>query len=281
MRRLLSPTTGRTVIVPIDDSLINGPTQGLERMGPKIEQIVQYPPDAIMGFLGSFRNFPELLAKVPGILNLTASTIRSHHTRKMLVSTVSQALQLGVDGVAVHINISSKYESEMLHTLGSIAQECNDVGMPLLSIVYARSEGKNGDENYDNVKQTNKEEYTKLIAHAARVAVELGADIVKTQYTGDPDTFLFIVEACSPIPVVVAGGPIVEMNDMLKVAYEVVCAGGAGVSFGRNIFSRANPQPYIAALKMIVHEGATPEEAVERTKSVQNITTQRSTRSKL
>jgi len=270
MQRLFSAVSGKIVLVPLDDSLIDGPTQGLEILSSKVELIVQNPPDAIMGFAGLFRNFSNLLSHIPAILNLTASTIRSQHTRKKLIGTVKQALTLGMDAVAVHVNLTSRFEPEMLSTLGAVADECYFFGMPLLGIMYPRSEKEHGDENYDDLKQTDRGKYTELVAHAARVGIELGADIIKTQYTGDSDSFRFVVEACDPVPVIVAGGPIIEVNSMLQIAYDVVTAGGAGISFGRNVFSRSDPRSHILALRAIVHDRISPETALRRYKCENN-----------
>jgi DhnA family fructose-bisphosphate aldolase class Ia len=260
--RLFSLKSGRIVIVPVDDSLIGGPSHGLEKLGKKLEQIVEFPPNAIMGFAGLFRHYSDLLKKVPCILNLTASTVKSTHTRKILVGSVKQAVQLGIEAIAIHVNITSIYESEMLHTLGVISEECENFGVPLLAIMYPRSENKDGDENYVNLKEHNRREYMYLVAHAARVGLELGADVIKTQYTGDPESFSFVVDACKPVPIVAAGGPAVEPTAMLQMAYDIISAGAAGVSFGRNIFGRVNPQEHILALCAIVHDGATPADAI-------------------
>ena len=173
INRLFSPVTHKTVIVPLDDGLINGPAQGLEKFEPKIEKIIQNPPDAIIGFSGLFRNYAKLLLGVPGILNLTASTIRSKHTQKVLIGTINQALMMGLDAVAVHVNIGSKFEPEMLRILGNIALECDTLGMPLLAIMYPRSECNGVDENYEDLKHNNIQQYTELVAHAARVGSQL------------------------------------------------------------------------------------------------------------
>ena len=92
--------------------------------------------------------------------------------------------------------------------------------------------------------------------------MELGADLVKTQYTGCADSFRTVVDACSPIPVVAAGGPKVDLQHMLELAAGVVSAGGAGVSFGRNIFSREDAAAALRALKLVVHQGMPPEQAI-------------------
>lgn len=263
MQRLISPVSHRMVLVPLDDSLISGPKMGLDRMDTKIEQIVRGTPDAIMGFSGLFRNYSHLLSHVPGIMNVTASTIRSQHTRKTVVGSVRQALLLGMDAVGVHINIGSKYENEMLGILGDVAKDCENYGMPLLAIMYPRTEGKNGDDNYDEIKQADPRKYAEYVARAVRVGSELGADIIKTQYTGDPKSFRLVVQACEPVPILIAGGPPVPYDSMLKKAYDAINAGASGVSFGRNVFTRKNSGEIVTALKAIVHHNATPEEAIQ------------------
>jgi DhnA family fructose-bisphosphate aldolase class Ia len=262
--RLFSAISGKTIVVPVDDSLIFGPVAGLGHIHTKLRDILRDPPEAVLAFLGLFRTQVEQMSRIGWIVNLTASTSRSQHTRKVLVGTVEQAAQLGVDAVAVHVNITSKYEPEMIRTLGSVAEACEARGMPLLAIMYPRSESNSGDDNYDELKQKDRKQYAELVAHSARVAVDLGADIIKTQYTGDSDSFRTVVEACKPIPIIVAGGPLVETRTMLENAYGAISAGGAGISFGRNVFSRQNSQPFVTALKAIVHEGLTPDQASKR-----------------
>jgi len=264
LSRLLSANSHRTVIVPVDDSLIFGPTAGLEHLASKIQAILSDPPNAVLTFPGLLRSHAQLLSAVGLIVNLTASTGRSQHTRKVQVGTVEHALRLGVDAVAAHVNITSNFESEMIRVLGSVSEQCDTHGMPLLAIMYPRSEVNGADENYDQLKETDRKSYAELVAHAARVGVDLGADIIKTKYTGDPDSFRLVVEAAMPVPVVVAGGPALSPEKMLQVAYEVVSAGGGGISFGRNVFSRTNPGPFVAALKAIVHEEFTVAEALSQ-----------------
>jgi DhnA family fructose-bisphosphate aldolase class Ia len=264
MRRLFSRESGKILVVPLDDSLLAGPTLGLENITKKLAAIMGDPPDAIIGFKGLFINHSDRLAQIAGILNITASTTRSQHTRKTLLGRVEEAVQLGLDGVAVHVNISSKYEHEMIGILGLAARDCESAGMPLVAHMYARSEGENGDNNYEELKRKDSANYAKLVAHAARVGVEAGANIIKTQYTGDPDSFQFVIDACTPIPVIIAGGPPVDAAQMLKMAFGAISAGASGISFGRNVFSRGDPRPFIAALKMIVHDGASDEMALNK-----------------
>lgn len=261
LRRLFHPASRKTIIVPVDDSLITGPTQGLEDLETKISRIIEGKPNAVLCFSGTAARFAHVMADTPRIINLTASTVHSHHTRKVLVTSVEEAFSLDADAVAVHVNVTSRFESLMLKNLGRVAGLCSRFGMPLLAIMYPRREGPSGDDNYDVLKLKNLGEYVGLVAHAARIGFELGADVVKVPYTGDPESFRRVVAACQPVPLVVAGGPRKPVLEVLRMAAEVIEAGGAGVSFGRNIFGRQNPTPWIQALKRIVLEGC-PQESV-------------------
>jgi DhnA family fructose-bisphosphate aldolase class Ia len=101
------------------------------------------------------------------------------------------------------------------------------------------------------------------VKHAARIGAELGADVVKTYYTGDPDSFTEVTESC-PVPVVMSGGPktetAVEFLSTLKGAMD---GGAAGVAVGRNVWQHEDPAAMLAAVKDIVHGGVEPEVAAQ------------------
>ena len=105
-----------------------------------------------------------------------------------------------------------------------------------------------------------------MVAHAARVGAELGADIIKTVYTGDINSFRKVVRGC-PVPIVIAGGPKMATDrDVLQMASDAIKAGAIGVSIGRNIFQHRNPTGMTRALAKIVHEGASVERAMRELK---------------
>lgn len=264
LKRIFSNPSKRIVITPLDDSLLAGPIGGLENLKTKTKMIASAKPDAIIGFQGLIKNFHKDIGDVPTILNLTGSTTRILHTRKTLVGSVELAIQLGADAVAVHVNISSKYETEMLKILGDVSYTCNLYGIPLMGIMYPRTETVDDkDDNYLQLRETDNEKYTELVAHAVRVGVELGVDFIKTQYTGSAESFSKVVQAACQIPVVIAGGVPTDLEHLLNITEDSISAGGAGISFGRNIFSRNNPAEFIAAIKQIVHEGKTAKEIIE------------------
>ncbi len=158
---------------------------------------------------------------------------------------------MGADAVSVHINVGAQDEDKMLATLGKVADECDLFGMPLLAMMYPRGP-----------KITN-EHAPELVAHAARLGAELGADIIKTNYTGDVETFKEVVECC-PVPVVIAGGPKAKTaKDILQMTIESIKAGSAGLSIGRNVFQHENPTAMVKALSAIVHNGASRRSSAE------------------
>ena len=122
--------------------------------------------------------------------------------------------------------------------------------MPLLAMMYTRG------------KKFRSETDPEGIRHAARIAAELGADIVKVNYTGSPKTFAKVVAGC-PIPVVIAGGDkIGDEKQVFRMIREALDAGGRGVAVGRNAFGHAAPVRMTRAIAALVHENASIEKAL-------------------
>jgi len=185
------------------------------------------------------------------IVHLSGSTKWSPDPdRKVQVASVEEAERIGADAVSVHINVGAETESEMLNMLGRVADECDDLGMPLLAMMYPRG------------KEIKNEHAPDLLAHVARLGAELGADIIKTNYTGEIDSFRDIVRGC-PVPVVIAGGPKAkETSDVFEMIVGSLIAGGAGVSIGRNVFQAENPTAMAQAISHLVHKGSSVADAL-------------------
>jgi fructose-bisphosphate aldolase/2-amino-3,7-dideoxy-D-threo-hept-6-ulosonate synthase len=132
-----------------------------------------------------------------------------------------------------------------------VADQCDDSQVPVIAMMYPRGE---------NIKDPVDPE---VVAHVARVGAESGADIVKTVYTGDSRSFREVVRKC-PAPVVLAGGVKVDTDaKILSLAHEVVEAGAIGVTFGRNVFQHPEPTLITKALRRIVIDGGSIQEAME------------------
>lgn len=257
-------TNDKTLVVPVDDSLIFGPKEGLFDLDRTLQEILSTHPNAILGFKRDLELVNEHSINTSFIYNLTASTVLNAHTKKVVIASVADALSAGADCVAAHINFSSQFENEMLHNFALIANECDRLGLPLLAIAYPRKENDDGtDYNYEDLKEKDHEAFAEIVAHCTRVVCELGADIIKTYYTGDAESFKKVIKAACGKPVIIAGGPKVSVEKSLQVAEEAMTAGAAGISFGRNVFNRTNKYKYLIALKEIVLKGSTAQKAFD------------------
>ncbi len=252
IERIMDRAKRRTVIVPLDHGVTVGPLDGLLDMRETVNSIAEGGANAVLMHKGLPRCSHRRRGRDIGlIIHLSASTMLSPFPNaKALVGTVEDALKLGADGVSVHINLGDETESRMLADLGEVAAKADNWGMPLLAMMYAR--GPAIRDPYDPA----------VVAHCARVGEELGADIVKVPYTGDPESFLRVTEACC-IPVVIAGGPkLDDTGDLMRMVHDSVSAGGAGLSVGRNIFQHKSPTRLVEALCKIVHGEWEPDQAL-------------------
>lgn len=252
LERIINRNSRRAVMVPMDHGITLGPIAGLQDMKVTVNSVVDGGANAIIlhkGIVGAgHRGYGE---DVGLILHLSASTALSPDpNEKRLVSSVEEALVMGADAVSVHVNLGAEGEPRMLSDLGRVSKECARWGMPLLAMMYARGEKIRNPFAVENVK------------HAARVAAELGADVVKVVYTGAPESFAEVVDGCH-VPVVIAGGEKVETEEeLLEMVAGSLEAGGIGVSIGRNVFQHPDPAKMVRAISAIAHENASVDDAM-------------------
>ena len=253
LERIINRNTKRTVSAPMDHGVSSGPIRGIINMDETVESISQGGADAILMHKGIVQQGHRGYGKDLGlIVHLSASTsLAPDPNDKVTVTSVEKAIQLGADAVSVHVNLGSDTESQMLQELGEISETCDYWGIPLLAMMYPRGQKVENEHDVEFVK------------HAARVGSELGVDIVKTNYTGDPDSFREVVEGAL-VPVIIAGGPKVETDEeLLTMVKESLSVGGAGVAFGRNLFQAENPGKITRAISEVVHNDLEVEEALE------------------
>lgn len=251
LERIMNRNSGRTVIVPMDHGTTLGPIAGLTAMRNTVDMIVNGGANAIILHKGIVSAGHRGSGKDIGlIVHLSASTVMSPDPNaKVLVCSVEEAIKLGADAVSIHVNLGAATDSEMLGDLGRVSAECHDWMMPLVAMIYTR--GPKISSEFD----------VKYVKHAARVGAEMGADIVKVNYTGSVETFREVVEGC-PVPVVIAGGEKMETDEqVLEMVAGALAAGAAGVSIGRNAFQHRTPDRIVAAISRMVHEGISAPEA--------------------
>lgn len=252
LERIIDRNTKNTIIVPMDHGVSSGPIEGIVGIRSAIDDVAEGGANAVVLHKGMVKAGHRGRGKDIGlIVHLSASTdLSPTKNDKVLVCTVEEAIKLGADGVSVHVNIGADMEREMLKDLGYVAKACEEWGIPLLAMVYGRGKDIN---QYD----------PKVIAHCARIGAELGADIVKVPYSGDPESFRLAVEG-SPVPVVIAGGPKMKTErEVLEMVKGAMQAGARGLSVGRNIFQAKDRVKMVKALVHIVHKGGSVEEAIK------------------
>jgi 2-amino-4,5-dihydroxy-6-oxo-7-(phosphooxy)heptanoate synthase len=246
LHRLFRHPSGRVFVLPLDHSVTDGPITGPEPLDRLVANVSAAGADAVVLHKGRIASIaPERWSNLALIVHLSASTRHaSDPNAKVLVSSVEDALRLGADAIGVHVNIGSETESQQLRDLGSVARDCERWSIPLLAMMYPRGV---------HIKDPNDPE---LLAHVAAIAADLGADIVKTPYTGSPVTMHQVVQSC-PIPLLVAGGPpMASIEELLRYVEQVVGSGAAGVALGRNVFTAADPAEVARRVSAMVHGGA-------------------------
>ncbi|MDD5556760.1 MAG: 2-amino-3,7-dideoxy-D-threo-hept-6-ulosonate synthase [bacterium] len=253
LERIINRASRRTVIVPMDHGMTLGPIPGIRDIKTTIDQVVEGGANAIILHKGMVEAGHRGGGKDVGlIVHLSASTSLSPSPNaKVLVCSVEEAIRLGADAVSVHVNLGDAMDTAMIRDTGDVSRACRRWGMPLLAMMYTRGE------------KIKSQFSVECVRHAARVGAELGADIVKVNYTGDPASFREVVEGC-PVPVVIAGGEKVETDkDLFRMVAGALDAGAAGVSIGRNAFQHEDPIRMVQAIGRMTHDGWDLERALK------------------
>lgn len=240
----------RTVIVPMDHGVTIGPVNGIIKMQETVNKLLDGEVDAFVLHKGIAKNVDTGRAGL--IVHLSGSTkLGPDANNKVQVCSVEEALSIGADAVSVHVNVGAQQEDKMLTKLGKVADDCDRYGLPLLAMMYPRG------------PKIQNQHAVEAVAHVARLGAELGADIIKTNYTGDIETFEKVIRGCC-VPVIIAGGPKVDTTrEILEMVHNSLKAGGAGVSIGRNVFQNENPTLMAKSLSAIVHHKESVDEAIK------------------
>lgn len=256
MERIVNRKDGNTLIVPMDHGTSMGPIRGLESMPRMVDAVADGGADAVLVHKGIARAGHRGYGRDVGlIIHITASTnLAPDPLNKVQVATVQEVVKMGADAVSVHVNVGAEEEGRMLRELGEVSRECMEWGMPLIAMMYPRGKKIKSEHDPEHVK------------HVARLGAELGADIIKVPYTGDPETFADVVKGC-PVPVVIAGGPKADSDsEVLEMVRGAMEAGAKGASIGRNIFQHPDPEGMTRAIARVVHGTATVKEALKEIK---------------
>ncbi len=245
LARVFRPSTGRTVMLAIDHGYFQGPTTGLERVDLNILPLVPLA-DALMCTRGILRSTVPPTSTTPVVLRASGGpSILKELSDEQIAVDIEDAARLNVAALAVQVFIGGEHETQSVHNMTRLVDLGLRYGIPVMGVTAV---GK---------QLTRDAKYLRL---ACRICAELGAQFVKTYYV---DEGFDSVTASCPVPIVMAGGKKLPELDALTMAHRAVSEGAAGVDMGRNIFQSDNPQGMMRAVVAVVHEGKSPEEALE------------------
>jgi len=245
MERISDRNTRKTVIVPLSHGVGMGPIEGIEDIQNAIDMVSLAGANAIVLNKGVVPRAHRGKGRDIGlVVHLTGG---SEASAKVQVCAVEEALRMGADGVRARLHVGGKEENRTLEILGNITRVAMDWGMPVLVTVSPIN--NNGNSNVE------------LISRGARIAAELGADMVSVPYPGSKELLRDIV-ASTPAPLIVLGGEKMEdPTDVLSMVNDAMSTGIHGVSVGRNVFQYEKPGNMVKAIGEIVHHGASVAQA--------------------
>lgn len=248
---------GLYVIAALDHGVSMGPVRGLSDVSALVRDLAAGGATGVVLHKGLVARFEAAQADLGLLLHVSASTSRAPDPdEKRIVATAEEAVRAGADGVSVHTNLGSATEAQQVEDLSKMTTAAHAWGLPALSMMYPR--GPSIKDPYEEA----------VVAHAARLAGELGADLVKTLYTGSPKSFRNVTSAVG-VPVLVAGGAQTRTpREFLEMVHGAMQGGAAGVSVGRNLFESASPRRMTEAVRRIVIDGARAKDALQVLKSV-------------
>jgi putative autoinducer-2 (AI-2) aldolase len=245
LSKIFQPETGRTVMLAIDHGYFLGPTAGLERVDLTIVPLLPYA-DTLMCTRGILRSsIPPTFTKGIVLRSSGGPSILKELSNEEIAVDIEDAIRLNIAAMAVQVFIGGEHETKSVHNMTRLVDIGNRYGIPVLGVTAV---GK------DMVRDAK---YMRL---ATRICAELGAAYIKTYYVAEGfDT----VTASCPVPIVIAGGKKLPELDALKMAYDALQQGAAGVDMGRNIFQSEAPAAMIQAVRKVVHEKMEPHDAYD------------------
>jgi len=245
LARTFDSETGRTVMLAIDHGYFQGPTTGLERIDLSILPLVPYC-DALFCTRGILRSLVPPQNTKPMVLRASGGpSILKELSNEEIAMDMEDALRLNACGVGIQVFVGGEFETRSIHNMTRLVDQGMRHGMPVMGVTAVGKDMKRDAQ------------YFRL---ACRMIAELGATYVKTYYV--EEDFETVTASC-PVPIVMAGGKKLPELDALKMAYNAVQRGAAGVDMGRNIFQSDAPVAMLQAVRAVVHKNMKPEHALD------------------
>ncbi len=253
---------GRSVIVALDHALTAGHVAGLRRPASLLADLAAAGADAVIAAPGSARLARRVAPGLPVLLTVdyygTTTTPGEPGALEQhaLLYSAAHAQGLGASGLKclwVHGRRDADAQLAALRATAGLLDEAHSLGLPVMVEAVLWGGDLAPAREHDGA----------LVAHAARMAFELGADLIKVAL---PDVVapLADVAAALPVPIVVMGGPVADPRGLFARIRTVLDAGVRGVALGRNVWAAPDPVAMVGALRALVHDGASAEAAWAR-----------------
>ena len=253
LNRVRGGADHRALVVAFDHALVLGPIPGTQDPLGQIQRFADANVDAILLNLGLIRQFaaagvsrrlPALIARIDWT-TVWSNIAGGAELHSALLARPEEALRHGADAVITYMVVGTgdaDFEKKEIARTADVARECERIGLPLIVETLAR--GRNVENPSD----------PKWLNFHTRMATEIGADAIKTDYTGSSDSMRAVVEEC-PIPILVLGGSRQASDECaLDVVRGAAAAGAAGVFFGRNVFQSANMESFLRQARAVLDE---------------------------
>lgn len=247
-------TNGKSILLAYDQGFEHGPSLDFNEKNVDPSYIMDIAAKGAFNGIVFGKGVAEKYydGRVPLILKVNSkSALPKMEPNSKQNCSVEYAVSLGAKAIGYTIYLGSTFEGEMFQEFGEIQEQAHERGIPAIAWIYPRGAAVQND--------TSKE----IVAYAARVGLELGADAVKIKYTGDPQTFSWAVKSAGKALVFMSGGPKAPTDeDFIRQVRGVMQAGATGLAVGRNVWQNEDPLRIAAALKQVIFSQKTVESVV-------------------
>ena len=263
MRRVFR--NGKILVLPMDHPIYFGPQAGIEDPARLVALARDHGATAVLLTAGALRQAVGEVGDLGIIMRIdtTITKLGGTDTVMHLLHGAEEAAALGADMVVVNCYVGLgevEVESQLLTKMADVSAECERIGMPMCGEIIPRVSHQPSTINHQPFSQTMPT--SDELAVAMRLGLEYGCDLVKTVYNGDPDGYARAVASCH-LPVIMAGGP--KSDDELAIFHQmkdVMTHGARGAAIGRRVWGSDRPGPTIDALRAIIMDDASVEEAI-------------------
>jgi class I fructose-bisphosphate aldolase len=267
--RILNPKSQRAAVVAFDHGLHLGQFEGANTPGSTLEALAEAGADAFLVSPGIARAYASIFSGrgAPGLVLRVDWTNRwrsqqmlgSEEGRGRMIASVEDAARLGADAVLTYLFFGYKdpdAEAQQVEDVAHMTQACETLGIGCIIEPMAR--GRRADHDIYRAE---------YIAMGARIACEIGADVLKTDYSGSADTFRQVTEAAFR-PVLIAGGPKTEtLREALEMVHGALAAGANGMFIGRNVFQAPDPGRMMGVMRRMIHDDLSVDDALKELES--------------